>query len=32
MKNLDNQQKFELLILGLTITLLIILIYKAITL
>jgi hypothetical protein len=32
MKNLDNQQKTELLILGLTITLLIILIYKAYTL
>jgi hypothetical protein len=32
MKNLDNQQKTELLILFLTITLLIILIYKAYTL
>jgi hypothetical protein len=32
MKNLDNQQKTELLILFLTITLLIILIYKAFTL
>jgi hypothetical protein len=31
MKNLDNQQKTELLILFLTITLLIILIYKAYT-
>jgi hypothetical protein len=32
MENYDNQQKGELLILGLTITLLIILIYKAYTL